>query len=1565
MSADATQFTPPPNRRPLKPVLIRWLLGILAVLVLIGWQLEAILPHLLDYPALQRQIQTAIQQATGIRLETRTLNIRPTLLEGIVLSMDSNVLRDPEEIKLVDIDRIRVHVRWLPLLTGEKEFSKVQFDGVKVFLDEESYFFRLKLPPPAKEPEVEFRDTEILWTNFVVFANRSIDPQNAYRLDGKRLRIQHVESDRPITVEADTLLHLVMEPTPSTPAALVKDFQTLARLQLKGVFERAPKGPSAGQAPPLMAQVTLKQLSVQMQGLALEPLSRVLNRHGVPIEADGQVFRAQVALQRERSLKHVPFRYTARLGLETADAFEIAWRELDYAVTKPVRLDVQATLHGNVLAASQWRQWTVPDFRTTLRHQDLQLKAHGYYLASNRYGLWANTNRFNLTTLKVLPPVHPSIQLLHQATGLAGGSLQLRQEPNRPLQRTGTLTLQNVALRLPPDGRIGGQTVVSGVSGQVSMKRQGQETINLAGRLFGEPFSLTSRSWQPARRPAQINGTLSVSRLPLADTLAFLRHPLIQAAVPSPMLSQLRPFAASGSAQAAVGWVGNADAPRLSGTVRLRDVSLAVAPDGRPLETLFRDADGRIVLAGRDVILSGIQALFADTMVRLNGRYGLDSETLALQVVAPGLQLAPFQQNLIALAQAFGQPVDVLQTLALSGPATARLQLTGPIDQLILAGDVDLGGVRLTYKPIDLTAEAIRGRLSVGPGGWRIPGITATVDGSPIRLSGQAAQNFSNYQLALSGQGIALAPWLDRLAKVAPQSQEALELLAGTTGTANLDLRLVATGGGAPQITGQVDLGQVVLQPAELPFPIAIDQLALNLTGSGRGVLAPSVVRLGELDATVQGTFSTQPGGGYDLRVDTGTTPVAALRTVLNQLRERPRFAALPQLWNTAGEVRLVARLTPQAAQGELSFLNAGASWEGGDFPLYQLNGTARFALNPRNQAWNLDSNRLTFRYGNSPMAVSINTASNGAIQLTAEGVASPLLLTHFIIPRDMTQTIQTVMPFSTQVAGVLKTLDPNAPLAQLTQNQVDVSLQADIPSEWTLPQRLVAEQEQGPTLASLLASLRLTGNSLVLAPSRLNLFDVGEVHLSGKVERLFSEQTPILALRLVTPETLDFSKIDFSKLLQNTGRDGNLFEGITGTMAADLTINRTGEGTGEANGFLRLENVSIPPLNLENLTGRLAINNRQGTLTLDRLAVPGADLSVQARTENILAFPVTLEDVRISGTQLNINQLSQFGENILIPKVQNILLTDVYRPPKAWEPWFPFQFRNGQVAFEELVYQNIIIEDVRGQLSVFSKGFTELRNLQFQTAGGQITGSLSINPRDNNYLSLELYPQNVKANALARALLQLPNTIFGDLSGSIRATTQGLTPEELISNANGVASMVIRNGRLPQIARVETLLTGANILRGGIVGLNLNNLMRALRPFDTNYFSELSGDFQIASGTVYTENLLSNGENLDLYISGSIRLVDGMADLTVVGAMSQDVSGALGTLGKLSIGRLVSFIPGLGTLPGARGGLLSYLPGIGFVPGFGGPARDINRFRIHVRGPLEDPSSVQDLQWL
>ena len=58
-----------------------------------------------------------------------------------------------------------------------------------------------------------------------------------------------------------------------------------------------------------------------------------------------------------------------------------------------------------------------------------------------------------------------------------------------------------------------------------------------------------------------------------------------------------------------------------------------------------------------------------------------------------------------------------------------------------------------------------------------------------------------------------------------------------------------------------------------------------------------------------------------------------------------------------------------------------------------------------------------------------------------------------------------------------------------------------------------------------------------------------------------------------------------------------------------------------------------------------------------------------------------------------------------------------------------------------------------------------------------------------------------MEANAVATTLLNLPNEVFGTLSGDVNFVSKGITNKELIQNSNGTADFKIVDGRLVRLA--------------------------------------------------------------------------------------------------------------------------------------------------------------------
>jgi hypothetical protein len=970
-----------------------------------------------------------------------------------------------------------------------------------------------------------------------------------------------------------------------------------------------------------------------------------------------------------------------------------------------------------------------------------------------------------------------------------------------------------------------------------------------------------------------------------------------------------------------------------------------------------------------------------------------------------------------------------------------------------LAGLINVRDANYKDVKSGVPLNDIKGVLRLAGDVIQIENFRALLGGSEFQANGTLATHLKNYQLRLTGNAINLPRLKREVLDKLPDFQSIAAQIDPYQGLANLDLT-VATG---LNLSGRLDVDGLALRTGEPENPLQFPHLSLLFSGNNITLPDTSIV-YGPIAATVGGTFTTQ--GAYKVRLDSGNVPMDFVRD--NQdLIATLAGTELPEIWNTAGDFTMRGILSNQRTDITMAFNNAGLSWAGGDFPLYDLNGQIFYRQAGKGRP-DIQSQNLVFHYGNSPMTV--NLQQNGGLQGEIKGTLSELTVNHFLVSHHSNATPYQEIPFKTQLNGTLVAL-PGQPGSQKNNMNTELffSLNQNFRQAYTdiSPGAKSAENDDQPaagadskqnlsaeapdilapngernrevlknvnainaanTTVGLLkqtvgkglglgldtlkkpgqfiaqkvrdkphesvetkvvdanalpgkfqmtkiaedkgqaffqASLHLLANNLLLERANLHLFGGGDIVAEGEAWHLDDPEHLTFQAHVLTVPELNLETL-------NKGAVQNVFfNGATGTIGADVQIAGTSSGARQLNGWVATNRLAIPYLTIQDITGRVALNGDTAVAEVPSFKIPGVTVRVTGRSDNIFEVPIPLEGVVINGSFISIDSLASFNNEIVKPILVDQIARNYLRPWQQGDPTSPVYFRNADLQADEVIYQNIILSNLRSQLSLNANSFFELTNTTLEAAGGRVSGYLSMSPNQNSFTTLELNAKGVKANALTKALLDVTNEIFGDLDGTVRFTTFGQTDQELQKNANGTVGMKITNGRLPAIAKVETLLATANVFRGGILGLNLNNLFRSLTFYDTNYFAELSGDMLINDQILYTQNLVSDGTNLDLLIQGSLRIDNGNANMLINGRMSQDITGKLGKLGNLSLSRLFRFIPALGTLGANRPGLLGYIPGVGYVPGFGGPAGKYNRFQVRLVGQPDDPAAIQDFQWV
>jgi len=172
--------------------------------------------------------------------------------------------------------------------------------------------------------------------------------------------------------------------------------------------------------------------------------------------------------------------------------------------------------------------------------------------------------------------------------------------------------------------------------------------------------------------------------------------------------------------------------------------------------------------------------------------------------------------------------------------------------------------------------------------------------------------------------------------------------------------------------------------------------------------------------------------------------------------------------------------------------------------------------------------------------------------------------------------------------------------------------------------------------------------------------------------------------------------------------------------------------------------------------------------------------------------------------------------------------------------------------------------------------------------------------------LNLSANMNDCDSNILSKDFLLLSDQIFGKMNGSIALSVKNLNTPQGIRNIKSDIDFSINNGKMPKLGSLEYLLRAGNVLKNGIMGLSLNNIIEVLTPYKTGEFEKISGKLSINNAEIENLNIATQGKNLSLFLDGNYSILENFADIEIYGKLSQNVSNALGALGNASINQFV-----------------------------------------------------------
>jgi uncharacterized protein involved in outer membrane biogenesis len=283
-------------------------------------------------------------------------------------------------------------------------------------------------------------------------------------------------------------------------------------------------------------------------------------------------------------------------------------------------------------------------------------------------------------------------------------------------------------------------------------------------------------------------------------------------------------------------------------------------------------------------------------------------------------------------------------------------------------------------------------------------------------------------------------------------------------------------------------------------------------------------------------------------------------------------------------------------------------------------------------------------------------------------------------------------------------------------------------------------------------------------------------------------------------------------------------------------------------------------------------------------------------------------------------------------------------------------QRENGRITISSCRYHNLPIKDASADLLLIASSsdlISVLSNGKATAGGGDIIMSGSYDWTSHR-LTAKGTATRVKAAVIADELFAHPGEISGVADANIDVSTDCDNYNSAISNLSGQGQVTLRSGNISRFGQLQAKITQANLLRQGLFGFNLNNLLQSVYPVRTGQFHDLTGKFNIDKGVITVGEIRYNGDDMRLWGNGKANLTLDTLSIEIAGKIPRVTTSVIGgPVGEMS--RALTFQKVMDVVT------LHQLEALPSLPVFGEFASDNKprTFGFKVVAPLDNPKML------
>ncbi len=445
---------------------------------------------------------------------------------------------------------------------------------------------------------------------------------------------------------------------------------------------------------------------------------------------------------------------------------------------------------------------------------------------------------------------------------------------------------------------------------------------------------------------------------------------------------------------------------------------------------------------------------------------------------------------------------------------------------------------------------------------------------------------------------------------------------------------------------------------------------------------------------------------------------------------------------------------------------------------------------------------------------------------------------------------------------------------------------------------------------------------------------------VNGKIDRINTEFIPteiaVITFREIPAKMLNFL---FKKSLIKSGEF---------TCNIKYGFNK---GIQKVFGNIYLENADIPMYNSTIIDGKIRANSEKIYITANG-RTEDTNYTIRTEMSNSQKTPFNIHKLEVQTKYLNLERLINVFNQWSIDAYMNTSLQSRVKFDIS-----DLMIERGFLKADTIAYKTSPMKNFSADFSLDKNSLLNFSTKEFDMSGGKVSGKVCYDFKSGTVKSI-LNVLQINSNSAAESFLGLKNQITGKLNGNVEILTFGRNDLERLKNLQGKMTFNIKDGSMPKLGSIEYLLRATNIFQSALTTLSVNNVIELLKPFKTGNFSEISGELNINKGEINDISIMSQGNNLSIYITGNYDIANINTDVIVYGKLGKKTEGLLGPIGNFSANTIFSKIP-------RSKNSKEYLNEINKIPNINYKDKDVRYFRATVKGDINGDKVSTSFKWI